>query len=460
MINVLLHVTSGSRFSTLFEVAKVLKKTQRYSPIFFFARRYPVSEYERDKEKCNSEKIATIGSPRNKGGNGHWLDAFRKYLDASRIGFYHYYRFWKTKSALKVAAKKYQKDLLIDLNIALIILAQQTVDAPWNLGKRLGIPTVVVPFAFTTPAFTAKALSDHSELWVEMHFVNRRAAKQFPQWVMTHEKRRLLRSPGSEVLAMEHLNLAPANPWIQNAGVIDVLAVESERMAEFYLAQGIAKEKIALVGSPSDDILSEGLRKEKHIKAELIKKYQLDKIKPTILCSLPPDQHQLETEYSSYEEMITYWVRTLVNVPGWQVIFKLHPKMEARKFEFLQKKFYAKFASEHTAELIASSDLYVVPPTSATLRWAAAAGKPSLGYDPYDLGQIALPEIPAGCLIVHNRNDFHDSLMRLTQDAKYYDSLLHAQQNEMGLWGFLDGKVSTRLINLCDRLVNESRWKN
>ena len=380
-------------------------------------------------------------------------------LNRSRIGPFHLFQARKTTKALKSEVESYVIDVLNKLKIALIILPQQTVEMPLTFVKQSGIPIVVIPFAFTTPVITASFLSHRREVWVEWHSLNRRVAKQFPRWEMKYDNRRLLRLPGSRILAFEQLGLAPVNPWVQNAGPSDAVVVESEKMMGFYLAQGIDKDKLIPVGSPSDDILAEGLHNTKKIKAQLASEYTLDMNKPLILCSLPPDQFRLAVEFDNYEEMFAYWMEALTNIPDWQVIFKLHPRMQIQEFDYLQNKFDAKFASEPTAELIAACDLYVAPSTSATLRWAAAAGKPALGYDPYDLGQIAFPEKPASCLIVHNRNDFHETLTRITQDKAYYDSLLKTQQDERHAWGYLDGQVSKRLIDLCDHLVGETRWK-
>jgi hypothetical protein len=101
---------------------------------------------------------------------------------------------------------------------------------------------------------------------------------------------------------------------------------------------------------------------------------------------LPDDRFALsgsQAEFASYPEAIEFVMKTLVALPGCNVVVRLHPRVNYEAHRFVEQ-WGATITQRDTASLVPLCDLYVAS-VSATIRWALACGIPVINYDLYRL---------------------------------------------------------------------------
>jgi CDP-glycerol glycerophosphotransferase (TagB/SpsB family) len=161
----------------------------------------------------------------------------------------------------------------------------------------------------------------------------------------------------------------------------------------------------------------------------------------------------LHQEFSSYADMLRFWLECLREIEGYNIFISLHPTMNRWEFAFLHEGGWWGFAlaPPDTARMIALCDIYIAS-VSSTIRWAIACGKPVINYDVY---RYRFPDFrPArGVVTVETKTDFISVLRRLTSDPEYYQALQQAQRESQAYWGTIDGQSRNRLFSLIDRLI-------
>ncbi len=346
-------------------------------------------------------------------------------------------------------------------NIRLLVIPEDNVGGPWpavvEAGRRAGAPAVIIPFTVAGPSEFAEAYRFKPDFQLDRR-LNRLLAKRRPEWVYDHHGLKLVRLPAGWAWALIRLGLAPPEPWVLHSGRAAAIAVESDRMKEHYLSQGLEREKLAVTGGPTDDILARGLKEAARKREELYLELGLPANRPLALLALPPDVLHLnrpECDFQDYDLLAAKMLAPLAENEGWNVVVSPHPHLDESRLTNLAGPNVG-LSARPTAELIPLSDVYVAS-ISATIRWAVACGKPIINYDVYRYRYNDFDAL-GGVLNVEEYEDYERACRELTGRPERLAELSRKQSREAPRWGLLDGRSQERILDLFERLIeNEGK---
>jgi hypothetical protein len=339
------------------------------------------------------------------------------------------------------------RHLIHGRKIDLVIVAEDSVAARSRAlieaASRSGVPVLLLPFTIPNPLEAVRILGRGRSYRVR-GLLARAFAWLKPAWIFETAEGRFIRLPLAQAITNELARLAPARPWIDNAGPATI-AVESPAMMRHYLRMGLPERQLVLTGSLADRTLEAALRERPGRRAELRKRFRLTD-KPLLLCAMPPDQLTYAgavSEFGSYEELITAWAGALASVADrFAVVIRPHPRLSDTMVEALRKAGLA-ICWDDTASLIPLCDLYVAA-ISATIRWAIACGRPVVDYDVYQYRFNDYEGVP-GNITVGDIEAFRRTLTDLAGDPNRLASLTSAQSSIAAEWGCLDGETGRRI---------------
>ena len=476
---VLLLTYINSHFPELMRVADLLKKSGRYRPVILFVEGYEATGVKKEfVQSCRAKKISLVGLndriplikreseismslsnskkfPAPKDFKGKVKHFAKTTPGVKAISFYLYNFFvslWyypKTKKEIRTV-----ENFLGRLKPAALILPEDNVSYNTSIFTRWGhrhrVASVVIPFTIANETEAAEHLKDLPEHQVKGG-LSRLVSNLFPEWVYRHHDQDLLLMSALKILANKYLGLSPKKPWLINSGNVSAIAVESPFMMNYYEQNGIAKEKLILTGSTSDDPLCANLKDKKKKLASLHRELKIKNKKPMLLCAIPPPWFpRLQCEFDNYKELIDFWISNLAKIKSYNVVITLHPRIDFRELEYIEE-YGVKISRRSTAELIPLCSLYLAS-ISATIRWAITCSKPVLNYDVYKY-RFDDYETAAGVITFEKKNDFVKYLGRMTGDKRFYARYAQRQRDCMRDWGLLDGKSGERIIRLIDSMI-------
>lgn len=456
-----LLVAIRAHFPEMFRTASSILRNGKFDPILVFlgdedftdelnrckrvGLRY-ISNLVKEKEKTNSlNSESSIESP-SIGGVG-WKQRIK---DMPFLGFLFkkilkmYVSIFVTKSSLfsffwhlsvirsrgfiaERIVEKIKPDVFIFPNIEIRGILGQIF---W-IARKLGIPTVVVPYAWIMRSELQSVVTGKSEYQVR-GVLNRIISKLYPQWVFKN----YLGATAVEILAMECFGLPTRNPWMSD-DLADVLALESEAMFLSYTQDGVDPKKCYVTGSASHDILyASALDKNR-------KKEQY------IVAFLPPDQtgnHLVGFEFSDYWEMICFFVGTLVSKSPNPVYFSIHPRMKYIRSALLTKFPDIKIYDGDACEIIPGAQ-FCIGTLSGILRYVLSCGKPLLYYDVFNYHMSEYASVPS-VITVNQKVDFENSAYRMSNDFEYFSQLNSIAKEYSSIWGKVDGHAMERIESL------------
>jgi|GEM_PF-1101299 len=349
------------------------------------------------------------------------------------------------------------RQVLEQLQPAVLILGQENVSKYTPLysrtGQEYGVASVIVPWCLASREEFEQALSAIA-LYDATTPVAQRFCQRFPQWRLDGQ-RPLLRAPVYEAAALEILGCAPPEPWAFQSGFASALAVESPWMLRHYQQQGVAQSSLHLTGSWCDDVLQEGLAYWHRKREQLCRELHLDPHKPLILAALPSNQlhnRRLDTEFTSYDEILTYWANTLAALTDCQTVLVAHPSVSPAKLRRLERE-NVRYSDRPTYELMPLADALVAC-VSSVIRWALACGLPVVDYDLYRFRYYYFRSEP-NVHTVETRRDFEHALANLAQRLSPGQHVPPTGQR-ISEWGWLDGQSTQRIACLLARLAKNS----
>jgi hypothetical protein len=317
-------------------------------------------------------------------------------------------------------------------------------------------PIVTLPIEKATTRHYADNYLHDSALSLKRP-VNRLISIFYPHWVITHKGRHLVRVLPELILALEWLRLRPPHPWQLVDNMEDSIAVDSQESHKHYSAEGIPLDRMTVIGNAEQDILYEVKVNTEELKSVLCEQLGMPRERPILLSPLVQEHFvsgRPECDFQDYSSMVEFWVKSLGEIEGYNVIVNLHPshsyKQDARKWDYIEQ-WGVKICRKDIATLIPLCDIFVAA-GSSTIPWAIACGKPVIDYNIYRYGLNIYHNTP-GVISVVEQQDFLNALRRLTQDPVFYAEVRAYQAAHADQWGFLDGKASERLTRLLDRLV-------
>lgn len=264
----------------------------------------------------------------------------------------------------------------------------------------------------------------------------------FPQWVKVFSDRIFLLLPPQKILALYLIGFFPKNPWILNADTEGQILIESDKMKKLYLSFKVDPKKLNPIGSFNDDLLFEKIKIRSEQVLHFSKKYRLDSQKPTLLVAFPPNQFpKKNSEIENYPAVIQFYAESLKPYLEWfNVVISRHPRTLDPLTLLKQEGIIV--ADESTIDLVAISSAFIAT-VSATIRWALLVKVPVINFDFYNYKYTDYSDEP-DVITVYTKQEFLTALGRLK--SQIHDTSLESSKNST--WGFLDGKVHQRFIDI------------
>jgi hypothetical protein len=483
LTTVLLLLVADGHFSELVRSAHLLERSGRYRPIIAFLRSNSTSA--RDQRRCLDEGIecidqngdpiripdAATATPPSATGDESGVERARRWLvrhvpaglksyvapavERLKSGPLSYFQ-WRKYYRSQIA---HAGRLLDRHQPRLLVLAEDNPDYVTHCyvkaGHASGIPSVIVPYTVANKIEAAEAYFRDAGHWADA-FDNRLPALLYPRWTLSYQDRRLVRMPAGHLLALEALQLAPPLPWSHNSGFTDAIATESEFMRQRYLADGLPAERLSMTGTLADDALAAGLSDALAKRARLLAELGLADDRPLLLCALPPDQfptNRPRFELQNQRELLTFLAEALGAFAQWNVVFRLHPRMQRSDVPYLEA-LGVHITDWDTAALVPLCDIFVAS-ASATIRWAIACGKPVVNYDVHRYRYHDFDEA-AGVITIETKAEFAATVARLATNETFRAEITARQGACAARWGKLDGRAGERMLALFDRLISRS----
>ncbi len=487
---VLLVVYMDSHFGELLRVARALKRTGDYAPLFFFEFLYPT--IQRSLELCHEEGFECLGpqgqrltwDPVTSRGSAPsdapppqesetWARKFGNLVgrvlgrDTERALksvwvelAYHTPIGTPRWLLMSLRYMRMASRILRQWQVRAVVLAvggSYTAEEWFKAARQNHAASIVVPFAMTSTETLAKFYQHHPDyqvgrLWRLLLGTLR------PEWILEYEGDYMIRMSAAKALAHEALGIAAPSPWLYNSSHADAVAIESEQMLRHYRQQGLPPDRLVVTGSLSDDVLAAAMDRAAEARSALCRRHGFAEDQPLVLVALPPNQFAVKnsvisSEFRNYNELVEGWMDTLGSMQGCGILVRLHPRVPVESMRYIER-WGVTISELDTAELIPLCDLYVSS-FSATIRWAITCGKPVVNYDVL-VQRLPFYESAQGVVAVENKAEFQATLRRCVQEPDYRELLAANQRESMGHWGSVDGQSANRLRALIDELCQSA----
>ena len=208
--------------------------------------------------------------------------------------------------------------------------------------------------------------------------------------------------------AMRKVGALSSNPWTIGCGLSDIVCVDSAMTAARYCAEGVAAEKLHIVGSPEFDLLYRGLASREVLRNYIADRYQLPLGNGIIVVALPQFAEQGVLSWENHWSEIRYILRQLKR-SGKAVLVSLHPRVEFEKYRFLEDEFGIRLSVDPLKMILPATDAFVAV-NSSTLVWATLCGIKAFMLDYYGLDASAFEKLDS-ITPLRNRESLYTDLM-------------------------------------------------
>ncbi|HHX3463852.1 TPA: hypothetical protein ACU9OW_002120 [Legionella pneumophila] len=339
----------------------------------------------------------------------------------------------------------------------LIILPEDIVGKVTPLiiksGHSLKIPSLILPYTIANQTEAFQALKDRDEFQVKQHFFNKVIGNLCRSWVMKDETRRVLRLPAEHVIGHLITRSSPPDPWMMNSGYANVIAIENEKMFEYYRNSGIPASKMKITGACYDDNLAYYCMNKESERGNLYQELGIKSNKPFFLIGGFPNQITANPpgfDFEDAEDAVNFIVGCLdVFKKDYEIIFRPHPNFLELSDYFAKKNILV--TQIDTARLVALSDVYLAF-ASATIRWAIACGVPTINYDMFYYDFSDYKEVN-GVLNVCTKDEFKLAMNTISEQEQFI-AIKKQLEIEKRQWGNLDGKSAHRINDLIRELIH------
>jgi hypothetical protein len=457
MNNITLTVYSLSQWTLLSRIAGLLQGDERFSvDLVYFGSNDSVSQrLSTDATKIGA-RYADF-SKREVLASGHVALFAQRDADLDvLIPRSHPYR------ALLRSQKRAAHQILDEMQTDLLIVVEDGPGGNASLiavAKLRGIPILVIPYGIGESKDYDVFLADkHRE--GNLNFLPSDPQGDFirnqaPHWVRPTEYGEVLLFPADFVLARLAEGLDLPRPWAVQGGHADWIAVESTKMHEHYVREGIPEQKLIDLGTLYCDVVSNVLVARPECQEAFEAGDKIHAGHTSILIALPPSYHDTRghlCEFATYQAMCFAVVGYCCGLPNTRVTVSVHPNTLPAHVESLRAA-GAKISEEWIVELIPQHDIFLTD-FSSTIRWAIAARKPTINYDIYQFRLNTYRDAAT----VFSSTSFEDicgGLKKLVSDDTEYRRRYAELKLISGSWGQLDGRSYDRLANFLHDLHKE-----
>jgi len=356
--------------------------------------------------------------------------------------------------------KNYRK-LLSHLNINIIILPEDIVGLVTPVmiaaGHHYNIPSLILPYTIANQEEAFQSLKNQPHYSLQL-FSNKLTGFIFRKWIMKKEGHSVLRLPAPYVYGHLLTRTVPPDPWMMNSGYANLIAVESEKMYEYYLKAGIPKSKMQVVGALYDDYLARYSLNKIREREKIYYQLNLPPDKPLFFIGGFPNQLSAIVPRFDFQDIfgfVSFIVETLSCLKEqYHIIFRPHPNYLELSKLFEKQGILPTLMP--TDLLVSVADVYLAF-ASATIRWAIACGLPVINYDVFYYQYTDYKNVPS-VLHANTKEEFILAVYSIKNEVKLRElqALAHKEKNK---WGYLDGKSSERINHLVQKLCNLKKVK-
>lgn len=311
---------------------------------------------------------------------------------------------------------------------------------------------VILPYTIADQSEAAEALAANPRFHLFRHF-NWLGLFWSWKYIRRHKGTWLLRLPFPMARAHILAGLTPPDPWLMNTGAADAIALESERMRDYYLEHDFQPEQLRVVGSAYEDEMFRLQRDRDRHYRELCAAEGLDPEKPLLVFSAPPNQLISGVDngdYDDFAKMCADLAETLKQrAKSHNILVCMHPNFRDQAFHF----------SDRGLAIYEGDMMHIVPLArvfvafaSATLRWAIAMGVPAINYDIFRYGYTEF-DSAGGVLRVDDMASFDGQLDRLCNDAPFFAEISERQESARAYWSMSDGRSVARIRALVEEMI-------
>jgi hypothetical protein len=289
-------------------------------------------------------------------------------------------------------------------------------------------------------------------------WINRYAARRFPQCAAWHRGERLLYVAGEMILAAAAHGMLPPHPF--NAagfgGLADRFAVEGERARRAAVDGGAMPERVFDTGRASTDRLFEHQRDAQNLRQRLCERFGLRNDRPTVLLAVPQlAEHGLCTWTRHWEHIEWLLARLADSTLGANVVLSLHPKSDPHDYRDRAARHGARIAEETRIEqLVPACDLFVAT-HSSTVVMAIGCATPAVVLNLYGMDYDTYGDCP-GVVTIDRPDQLSPALREILTCRSRYDALVAGQQQVAADWIRMDGQCTSRLVAAVDDLAGDS----
>ncbi len=174
-------------------------------------------------------------------------------------------------------------------------------------------------------------------------------------------------------------------PWWPGNGLSDIVCVNSRHTHDVFLKNHVPQEKLRLVGDVYYDVIVEQYTKKDTVKSEYMSRYGFDPEKKMVVVAMPQFAEQGLLGEVAHWESINGLMGELVKT-GCNILVSLHPRMDPKKYSYIEEKFQCRIAQERLAEFLVLADVFVAH-LSSTVVWAVLCGIPVVVLDHLSLNK-------------------------------------------------------------------------
>lgn len=343
------------------------------------------------------------------------------------------------------------RTLLAQSDYQAIVVPEDVVGPFWptliKIGLERSIPTIVLPYTLANREEAFKSLRGQADFQTRY---NQLAAHLFPKWRMVQDGYDIVRMPAGHILVHEWLGIAPPDPWMMNSGAARMICVDSQASFDYFQRAGIPASRLQITGSVSQDSLARQLQSKEAGLAALRRELGLTGNKPLLLISGCPNQLAgsiPHCEFSSMQDVAAHLGEALSQLADdYHLVVRPHPNY--LEFGDFLRPWGVVSTLVPTSHLVPLCDLFVAF-ASATIRWAAACGVPTINYDIFHYGYNDFANVK-GVKTVCASGDFVNLVGTMKPDSDTYREARSLSQSDAAYWSVMDGQCIDRIEGVID----------
>jgi len=315
------------------------------------------------------------------------------------------------------------------------------------------VPSIILPIAFYSD--TERLLKGFrvSVKGKKRHLVepNSNFYNRYPDQCLFNSKNKEYISfyPDYMTLSLDDLNILPARPNVIGGGNSNYVCIESKRVSESLISEGVDSNKIIFTGSLDLEDIYSSYKNKKNIKEKLINKYSIgdDKI---VIISLPQlIEHKLVTTEIHWKVQ-----NSLCSIHDLEcrVFLSLHPKMKLSNYINLREKYDVTILEEPLKTILPIADLFIVGQGSSTVEWSQYFKIPTIIADWYGLDYTLYKECST-LKIIKDASFYRKSVLSFLAEKTYnsipIDDLHSGTENSLRELSNFTQNISKTIRELC-----------